>query len=173
MAESTIGEGRFISNGKTLTISSLAQPELTISLDQGGVEELINFMTSHAGTQFNQREAFRVELGDSSGLSVSIRKDGTQVAASPRNLSLTGISVELRPDDWLDLQLDAEVEITLQFEGQIRTYRAIVRRREKNGYGLFFPESMKGEEVDPPPELAHLVMELQRRQVDQRLKRRR
>ena len=163
MAEITIGDVQFISDGKTLTIARRDQPNMTMSLDKAGVEELIDFVTSLAGTEFNRRQTFRVPVWDSSGLSVQIRKDETQLSVRPTNLSLTGIFVELRPDDWLDLAQDDDLEVILDFEGETHSYRGVVRRCETNGYGLFFPESMNAEQIEPPPGITQIVMELQRR----------
>jgi len=97
MVEITIGDVQFISNGKTLTIARRDQPEMAMSLDKKGIEELIDFVTSLAETEFSRRQTFRVPVWDSSGLSVQIRKDDTQLSVRPTNVSLTGIFVELRP----------------------------------------------------------------------------
>ena len=171
MAEITIGEMQLVSDGNTLTIARRDQPDFAVCLDADGFRELLDFVTTIAGTEFNQRQTFRIPLWDSSGLSVQIRTDESQVSVKPTNISLTGIFVEVHPDDWLDLQQDADVEVTLEFEGETQTHHAIVRRREGNGYGLFFPESMKGEEIDPPPGITRIVMELQRRWMARRARR--
>ena len=163
MAKTTIGNVRLISDGKTLTIARRDQPNMAISLDSTEVEELIDFVTSLAATEFNRRDTFRVPLWDSSGLSVQIRKDETQRLVTPTNISLTGIFVELRPDDWLDLAQDDDLEVILEFEGEAQSHHGVVRRCEDNGYGISFRDSMNGEQIDPPPGVTRIVMELQRR----------
>ncbi len=159
--EITIGEIHLKSDGSTLTIARLNQPNITLNIDAKGVEELIDFVTSLTETKFNRRRNFRVPLWDSSGLSVQIRKDEKQLSATPKDISVIGIFVELRPDDWLDLKQDDDLEVILEFEGETQTYRAVVRRCEDNGYGLLFPESMKGNQINPPTELKRIVMKLQ------------
>ena len=165
MAEITIDDVHVISDGNTLTFARLDLPSLTISLDATGVAELIDFITSLAGAEFNRRRTFRIPVHDSSGLSVQIRKDEKQYSVTPTNISLTGISVVLHPNDWLDLSQDDDLEVILEFEGETQTLHGVVRCCKDNGFGLFFPESMNGDQMDPSPEISRLVMELQRRWI--------
>ena len=171
MAEITIGDVSFISDGKTLTISRHKQSDRSVTLDRTGVEELIDFLASLAETEFNRRQTFRVPLWDSSGLYAQIRTEETELQVTPTNVSLTGIFVQPRGDDWLDLELGDNVEVNLDFEGQALSYLGVVRRCENNGFGLFFPVTMNAEEIDPPPELTRIVMELQRRWMARHRKR--
>lgn len=170
MAEITIGDAHLISDGNTLTIGSRGQRNLTLSLDAAGVSELIDFVTSLAKTEFNRRQDFRVPIHDSSGLSAQIRKGQSLVSVMPLNLSVTGIFVELTRDDWIDFSQDDELEVILDFEGESQSHNGVVRRCADNGYGLFFPKSMKGKELAPPAELTRVVMELQRRWMARRAK---
>lgn len=171
MAKITIGVVELILDGETLTITRRDQPNMAISLDETGVRELIEFVTSFTGSKFNQRLTFRVPVGYSSGLAVQIRKNEIQRSVTPTNISLTGIFVELRSDDWLELALDDELEVILDFEGERQSCRGVVRRCADNGYGLFFPESMRGMILDPPPKITQIVMELQRRWIARRSER--
>ena len=165
MAEMNIGDVQLVSDGSTLTISRRDLPGLTISLDATGVEELIDFITSHFGTETNQRQTFRIPIHDSSGLSVQIRKDDKQYSVTPTNLSLTGIFIVLRPDDRLNLSQDDDLEVILEFEGETQMLHGIVRSCQDNGYGLLFPESMNSDQMNPSPEISRIVMELQRRWI--------
>jgi hypothetical protein len=170
MAEITIGDVRLVADGNKLTIARRGQRDLTLSLDAEGLEELIDFITSLAGDESNQRQNFRVPVHESSGLSVQIRKDKKLLSVIAKNISVGGVFVELRPDAWIDLAQEDELEVLLEFEGITQSYRGVVKRRADNGYGLLFPDSMKGNEVDPPEELRQMVMELQRRWIARRAK---
>jgi len=169
VAAITIGEVHVTFDGDTLTITQRDQPDVNLSLSAAEVKELIDFVTSFAGSGFNRRQTFRVPLRDSGDLSVQIRRNEKEVSATATDIGLTGIFVEQRRDAWLDLSLDDDVEVIIEFEGQAHTYHGVVRRRQDNGYGLFFPESIRGEHVDPPPHLLEIVMELQRRWMAQRI----
>ena len=170
MAEITIGDAHLVSDGETLTIGRRGQRDLTLSLDAAGVAELIDFVTSLATTEFNRRQDFRVPIHHSSGLSVQIRKGDRLISVTPTNISITGIFIELPRDDWIDFEQDDQMSVILEFEGEKQDHRGVVRRCADNGYGLFFPKSMKGNELDPPAELSRVVMELQRRWMTRRAK---
>lgn len=170
MAEITIGDAHLVSDGKTLTISRQGQKGLSLSLDAAGVAELIDFVTSLATTEFNRRQDFRVPLHNSSGLSVQIRKGDRLISVTPTNISVTGIFIELPRDDWIDFEQDDQLDVILEFEGESQSLGGVVRRCTENGYGLFFPKSMKGMELDPPAALTQVVMELQRRWMTRRAK---
>ena len=114
-------------------------------------------------TELNRRSAFRVPVWPSSGLSATLHRDGTTQAVRPLEISLTGISFEFPCAQVPELPSDADVEITLSFDNNTLTLPAVVVRRERGSYGLFFPSSKRNGEVDPPRALVGLVMELQRR----------
>ena len=163
MAKIMIGDVQFSTDGKELTIARRNEQELTVLLDQTGVDSLIGFVTSLAESEFNRRQTFRVAVWSSSGLSVQIRKDGSQISVSPTSLSVNGIFVELGPDDWIDLAQGDQLEVILNFEGEKHSHHVVVRHREPNGYGLQFTASLNTEQKDPLPEITQIVMELQRR----------
>jgi len=170
MAETTIGDAHLISDGKALQITSRKQPELTVLFDAAEVEQLLDFIASLARTGSHRRQSFRVPLHKSSGLSTTIRVGQKLLPVTPTSISVTGIFVELQPEDWLDLALGDVLKIILKFEGEVQKYHGIVRRCEANGYGLLFTESLSGEEINPPPDLSRLVMELQHRWIALRAK---
>ncbi len=171
MPEITISNVHLVSDDEFLTIIRLDQPDVRISLDSAGVKELINFVTSHAGSELDRRRTFRVTVWDNSGLTVRLRSGGNECPATPTDISLTGIFVKLCPADWIDLALDDELEAILEFGGRTQTYRVLVRRSQANGYGLLFADSLAGEQINPPPGVTGIVMELQRRWVAQHIKR--
>ena len=171
MQKISIGNLQFRSDGETLTITARDRPDLSFSLDRDGVEELIDYVTTLAGSAFSRRTAFRVPVWDSSGLSAVMREGQTESPVTPIDLSVTGMLARLPAEANIDASLDDHVEVTLDFEGQKSTYRAVVRRRDENTCGLLFPETIKDGELDPPDNLLRVVMELQRQWLAKRTKR--
>jgi len=165
MAEITIGDVQLASDGRSLTIRRKDQPNVAIGLDTQGVEQLIEFVTSLVGAEFNRRRTFRVPVGVASVISVVIQAGKKSVSVTPRNISLTGIFVEAPSSEKLTLSHGDVCQVSLDFEGRKCTLGGVVRRCVDNGYGIFFPETMKGEEIEAPSSLVRIVMELQRRWV--------
>jgi hypothetical protein len=163
MAEVTIGEVKFFSDGNSLAMGRVDQLGFTMFLDTEGMEELVDFLTSLVGTEFNRRQASRVPLWESCGLRVQLCVGEKQFSARPANISLTGIFVIFSSDEGPDLRQGANVQVTLEFEGESATLQGIVCRSAECGYGLFFPEATNGDRIDPPKSLSRVVMELQRR----------
>jgi hypothetical protein len=113
------------------------------------------------------REDFRMEVANVSGLSVEIRKGNTYFTVKPTTLSLTGMFVEPRAGDWVSFAKGDEVEVIMEFEGKKLTNPAVVQRCESGGYALRFGESTSTKNTDPDPEIRRIVMELQRRWLEQ------
>ncbi len=170
MAEIAIGDIQLHSDGNTLTISGRNQPDMTVCLNASEIEQLLNFVSSLAGTGSRRRQSFRVPLNESSGLKVRILTEGRLVEVIPTSLSLTGVFVVVPPNEWIDLAQGDILEVILEFENETHTYHGSVRRREVNGYGLLFTESMNGRQIEPPPDISRIVMELQRRWMALRVK---
>ena len=163
MAEFEIGDVKISVDGSGLTLSPHDRPDLKIQFDQGGVSELLDLLRISAQHIFSQRHGFRVPIRSSVALVTTLRIERESIVVTARNVSLTGIFVELPPDAARDWPLDLEVEVMLEFEGREVTTPGIVRRREPDGYGIFFPESVRGEELNPPPALVRLVSRLEAR----------
>ncbi len=170
MSEIIIGNVHLTSDGQCLTIASFSEPEVKFSLNSSEFKEMVYFIEALAGSEFDRRRVFRTPVWESSGLSVRLRTGVTEHVFRPTDMSLTGIFVKLYPDDWIKLALDQEVDVILNFEGESQLYRAVVRRCEDIGYGLFFLDSMVGEQIAPPPGITRIVMELQRRWLARRVK---
>lgn len=170
MKEIVIGDVRLVADDNSLTIARLGRSDVTVSFDSDGVRELIDFANSLADTEFNRRRTFRVPLWNSCGLAAQMCAAERQVSVTPTSISLTGISVVLSPDHWIDLPEGAVVEVTLNLEGESEMLHGIVRQCTDFGYGLSFAESTKGERIEPPPTLAQIVMDLQRRWMIRRMR---
>jgi len=50
--------------------------------------------------------------------------------------------------------------VVLEFADETHTYLGPLRRRAVNGYGLLFTESMNCKQVQPPPDISRILMEL-------------
>jgi hypothetical protein len=170
MQHTTIGSLNVKTDGKSLRIESKSTPEIEISLDAQGVGELLDFLTEMAGVQHKRRKSFRVPLSNQCGLAVNLIVGDRIIPAVPVDISMAGIFVILPHEHWLTFRESDNLEITLLLNDKFVQCRAIVRRNEHNGYGLFFPDSIKGEQLCPPEDLAAIVMELQREWLERRSK---
>jgi len=169
VAELTIHDTRFIFDGANLSIQNGEDPEQSVSFDLDAIEEIKSFLSALHVLDLNRREAYRVSLHDCHLLTASLRHDGELLEMIPKTISVTGIFVAPPSGHSLDLSEGDAVEIILGFEGQSQKLDALVRRCQPNGFGLFFKDSMTGEQIDPPSQLSRLVMELQRRIMNRHL----
>lgn len=162
MKKTLIGDMVLTTDGEALLITHVDQPDICLRLDIEGVRELSDFLHSLSESDFNQRRAFRVPIVRSSGLSVRLEVGRRSLAATPVNISITGILVELPESETLDLPLDSEVTCTLQFRREKLQLHGIFRRRDGRHYGFAFRESLRGREAPPPAALVRMVMDLER-----------
>jgi len=163
MAKITIGDVIVTADHGALSFTRRDQSTPLVRLNAVEAGKLLDFLRSYVTTELNQRSAFRVPVWPASGLSATLRSDQTVHAVRPLDISLTGMSFEFSSADAPELPSDADVEITLAFEGDTLTLPGVVQRREAKRYGIFFPGSIRNEELDPPWSLVSIVMELQRR----------
>ncbi|MBI3468355.1 MAG: PilZ domain-containing protein [Planctomycetes bacterium] len=111
----------------------------------------------------NRRRAFRVPVPDTSGLRVEVgTSDGLRWPAQAVNLSVTGILVEFPSDGEPGLAIGATVAVRLSLGSDALEIGAEVKQRAQRAYGLFFPQTVVGETVEPPPALAAIVRTLER-----------
>ncbi|MGB7347324.1 MAG: PilZ domain-containing protein [Pirellulaceae bacterium] len=162
MSEITIGDAKLKSNGGVLTIQHACDQQSELTFDADGVQELIRFLTSQAHSEFNRREAFRVPLFDSSGVGIRVLHKNALVQGRPTSISMTGVFIAVAPEDQIQTAKGDEVEVTISFEGRIHSHPASIRRIAPDGYGVAFLDAVKGGQVDPPADIAHVVMAMQR-----------
>ena len=180
MEEAKVHDVKLQYDGKTMILSSVEQPNRSIAFDPSTVQELVEFVRSLAREESdqadssqqsdesdrreaaNRREAFRVPVIDDSGLEISLNA-GDQCQVKPTNISMTGVFVDLQNDSLINIKLGDEFQVKLALNKLSIDLDAVVRRQDGDGFGLFFPMSMKGGHVNPPPVLRQIVMELQRR----------
>ena len=170
MPETSIDDFRVTFERGVLTITPHDRPDSAVTLNEDGVEKLINLVCGHDESESNRRQTFRVSLWDSSGLTTTVRFGERDIEVIPTSVSLSGVFVELPDPLETELYVGREVEVTLDLDTENETLEAIVRRRRGSGCGLFFPASMKHEELDPPAGLARIVMSLQRRWLARRIR---
>lgn len=134
-----------------------------VTLQGAEIEELIDFLISVRPVASNQRQAFRIPLWKTCGLSAALETAQGLLPVRPRNISLTGILVELPSPAPVVLEPGSDVQLVIRMDGPPQRYTATVKRRTARGYGLCFNESVVAGRVDPPGPLREDVMELQRR----------
>ncbi|WP_182869715.1 PilZ domain-containing protein [Rhodopirellula sp. JC639] len=176
MAEITLRDLEIFYDGDTLKISSGDEPQKSVTLDPATVKPLVDFVQALAppeekeakSEEENRRESFRVPIIDESGLSVTLISGKNRCVSKPTNISMTGVFVEVPKDRSIALDIDDELRARLSMNKSEIELDAVVRRIEPNGFGLFFPETFKGEHVDPPPIIRRIVMDLQRQWMQHR-----
>ena len=175
MAEITIGDVYLQSDGNFLTISRAGREDEKMCLDASEVEALIDFLVNLRQDEpedDNRRMSFRVPIpvGIGSGLSTQVKARGKLLPVTPKNISMTGILVKLPSDYECDFEQFDELELVLRYQGRSSSYQAQVRNVKNGMLGLYFPETKVDGEIEPPEELADLVMELQRQWLSRRKK---
>lgn len=169
MLTTSIGSVQASLDGGLLTLTDGATGGGPIRLDADGMQALVDFLVSAPARESNIRQAYRVAVRPMSGLTARLQVGLAASDVVPISISVLGIFIGPLPGTKLSLSMDQEVVLSLEFEGRGLTLRGIVCRQDSTGCGLLFPGSLKGEELDPPPLLSRIVMELQRRAVAERL----
>ena len=161
MHKSIIGDLSVESDGQKLHLTPARGRQIKeIVLDAAGIRELMDFLKHCTEDEFNQRAAFRVPVYSNSGLAAALLCDQRAVPVIARNLSYTGIYVEAEPENDPNLKKGGIVDVELVFDERRLRQRGIIRRRTLNGYGIFFPESIKHEDVNPNPQLKNIVQQI-------------
>lgn len=109
------------------------------------------------------RIAFRVPLGRDTELRVRVvDENGKTWNPKPLDISMTGIMIEFPADDVPSFQTDDWLQVELRMNDHVERLKGFVRRCEGRGYGLIFPEVLRGAEFDPPAEFRTIVNTLER-----------
>jgi len=113
------------------------------------------------------RRAQRVPVVDRlRALTLSV-STGEQRTWTPKlvNLSLAGMLIEFPKDRMPDLPVFTRVQVDLEL-GQDRVrLRGVVRRQDENRLGVFFPEAIRGAELDPPAALRRIFGALEQQWI--------
>ena len=165
MKKIDLGDLHFEFDGSRLSLSSSRSGETSTTLEMSDVQKLADFLATLNDRNANQRQTFRLSASALMDLGVALHANGRVFGATANDLSVTGISVQVNDGEELDVPLLGEVEVVLELGDQTQSHTAILRRREARGYGLFFPQSMRGEHIEPPHDLVAMILELQKRSL--------
>ncbi len=158
MKQTKIGNLHLVSMGHSLQLKLSNRPGMVVTLDQDQLRDFLAFARSTLHSDLNQRSSSRVKVLSSSGLSVTLIKDGKRHPVSARNLSLTGSMIDLPPDGRVrSLPGDKPFELELALDGVVTTLQARIARRAGTAYGLVFPSCIKNGMPDPPASLMSMI----------------
>ncbi|WP_149498424.1 PilZ domain-containing protein [Roseiconus lacunae] len=169
MAKLTLRDIELVYDGESLTICSVENEDARLTLDEHAVEELIHFVETIQRSKSaipdddNRRQSFRVPILRRDDLQVLIHFRGMEFEGRPENVSMTGVFIKASDRDPVQFQIGDEARLVLTCNDESIEMKGVVRRIARNGYGFFFPACLRFHQVDPPPEVRRLVMELQRR----------
>lgn len=158
MKQIKIGDLHLVSMGQSLQIKLSNRPGMDVTLNPEQLREFIGFARDNLQGELNQRSANRVKVLSSSGLGVTLIKDGVRHPVSARNLSLTGSMIDLPPNGRLrNLPSNEPFELELSLNGDVTTLQARIARRAGTAYGLVFPSCIKNGLPDPPASLLRMI----------------
>ena len=108
------------------------------------------------------RQYFRIPLGESCGLHVSVSTHGGEPSlVRALDISIAGMLIEFSDDP--DLPTEAKLEIVMRHGEDTVCVGAVVRHRRAGRYGLFFVDCVSERGVHPPESLRRLVANLEGR----------
>jgi hypothetical protein len=143
---------------------------LKVTFSASNLPDLIDFLCSVKPDEKDLRMGFRVPLSISSGLSASITFEDKTCSVKPLNLSLSGIFVELSKSEVYEMPIDSKIKIRLQLQDTTTVINGVVSRRSGNQYGIFFPDSVRNNELDPPDLLQAICTKLEKHWLRVRVK---
>jgi hypothetical protein len=170
MSQIEIGNVIINSDGRYLTFKDQNKWQFSIDLEASTISDFIEYLRSFNVDDVQRRRAFRVPLTASSGLSVILGYKDKSCSVKPLNISLAGILIEFYDDDVYDMAIDTEVELTLKLGDKTSITPGTIVRRDENQYGIFFPDSVIEDDVQPPLFLQSIVLDLERDWIRKRVK---
>jgi len=168
--ELKIGNISIIWDGSSLMFQDGDNSNLNVTFSASNLPDLINFLSSLKPYEKELRMGFRVPLSISRGLSTSLTFGGKTCSVRPLNLSLSGILVEFSEDEVFEMPIDTQIKIRIQLQETTTVLNGVVMRRSGNQYGIFFPDSVRGEELDPPDSLQAICTKLEKQWLRERVK---
>ena len=140
--------------------------------ERDGIERLVLGMPAGFATA-NGRMLYRVDVTVIEGLEcmIGVRGEGGGgiLHASVRDISDSGVFVTFA-DGVPDLSPRDSVAVTLAFDGKRVTVDGVVRRRDAEGIGIYFPVVVEDPELNSPPELRAMVQALERAWLSHRVR---
>jgi hypothetical protein len=157
-------------DGQSLMFQDRAKPRIQITLPASKLSDIIDFIRSVDPDMTERRRGFRVPVSPSSSLSVSVTFGSKSCLVTPLNLSLSGIYIAFLGHEIYEMSTGAHVNITLQLQDKTASLNGVVRRRDGNRYGIFFLDSIRHHELDPPDSLQVIYTTLERQWLRKKLR---
>jgi hypothetical protein len=170
MSSIKIGNISIFSDGQSLTFQDSHNPRSHITLPASKLTAIIDFLRSIDPDMAERRTGLRVPLLPSSGLSVSVTFGRQMCLVNPLNISLSGILIEFLDDQVYEMSIGAHVEITLQLGDKTADLSGVVRRCDGKRYGIFFLDSIRHHELDPPDSLQVIYTTIERQWLRKKLR---
>ena len=168
--ELKIGNISIIWDGSSLNFQDGDNANLNLTFSASNLPDLIDFLCSLKPDEKELRMGFRVPLSISSSLSASITFGNKTCSVRPLNLSLSGIFVEFSESEVYEMPMDTQIKIRLQLQDTTTVLNGAVSRRSGNQYGIFFPDSFRGNELDPPDSLQAICTKIENHWLRNRVK---
>lgn len=109
-----------------------------------------------------RRMSYRVPIGKKTVPSVRLLIGESQIFhPKPKDLSLTGISVEFHETEDPDLPLQTELWLELRLDDHEALLKSTIKRRKGHRYSLFFPEVLTDQGIHAPQSLRIIVESLE------------
>ena len=159
-------------DGSSLMFQDGDNSNSNITFPASNLPELIDFLCSVKPEEKEKelRMGFRVPLSVSRGITASIIFGGKTCSVRPLNLSLSGILVEFSEGEVYEMPIDTHIKIRIQLQQITTVLNGVVSRRSGNQYGIFFPDSVRGKELDPPDSLQAICTTLEKQWLRERVK---
>ena len=157
-------------DGRQITFEDRNKWQFSLGLKASAISDLIEYFRSFQVDDIQRRRAFRIPLTASSDLSVILGYKDKSCTVNALNISLTGILIEFEGYDVYDIAIGAEVNLTLKLGDKAVKISGKIVRRDGNQYGIFFPDTIVDNEVQPPDSLQSIVLKLEKDWLRNRVK---
>ena len=141
----TAGRIRITSHDDDLTFQDREDSKRRVTIAESSLPEIVDYLRSLNPCEDEQRVGFRLPLSPSIGLKASVSYNGMTCPVRVRDISLSGILVELPPSVH-ELALGTSIEVPIRLGTRKATLSGIALRSSDDQYGISFADSgMDGE----------------------------
>ncbi|NNK84532.1 MAG: PilZ domain-containing protein [Desulfobacterales bacterium] len=169
MEQFIIGNIVITYDGREITFSDNGHQNFRFYLKPDALADLMDYFNSLIKTYTQKRNAFRIPLNNSFGLSVLLRYGDKSCSVKPLNLSLTGILIEFEGDDVYGMAKGDIVELSIELGDKSENMAGKIVRCNHPQYGIFFPETIVDGEVQAPEFLLNITSNLEKRWLRERI----